>query len=123
VTTAHDELRALVQRYARAADTRDVVALEALFHPDAEIDGVRGPMPLAQWLDTMRAPRAAEFSMHMLGDPLIELDEPAGRGRLDTYGVVYAPDRTLGMRYIDDVELVEGRWLIRHRVSRAVWSR
>jgi SnoaL-like domain len=121
--SSHDELRALVQRYARAADTRDVAALEALFHPDAEIDGVRGTMTREQWLDTMRAPRAAGYSMHMLGDPLIELDERAGTASLDTYGVVYTPDRTLGMRYIDAVELVEGRWLIRHRTSRAVWSR
>jgi hypothetical protein len=120
---AHEELRAMVQRYARAADERDVPALEALFHPGAEIDGVRGPLPLAAWLDTMRAPRTAEYSMHMLGDPLIVLDERAGQAIVDTYGVVYAPDRTLGMRYIDDVVLVEGRWLIRHRRSRAVWTR
>ncbi len=121
--SAHEELRALVQRYARAADARDVPALEAVFHPEAQIDGVRGPMSLAQWLDTMRAPRAEGYSMHMLGDPLIVLDEPAGTATVDTYGVVYGPDRTLGMRYIDDVVLFEGRWRIRHRVSRAVWSR
>ena len=40
--TAHDELRALDQRYARAADARDVAALAELFHPDAEIVGSRG---------------------------------------------------------------------------------
>jgi hypothetical protein len=121
--TAYDELRALVQRYARAADDRDVPALEALFHPDAEIDGVRGPMTIAAWLDTMRTPRGDGYSMHMLGDPLITLDEGAGTATLDTYGVVYQPERTLGMRYVDDVVLTDGRWLIRHRVSRAVWSR
>jgi SnoaL-like protein len=121
--SASDELRAMVQRYARAADERDVPALERLFHPDAEIDGVRGVMPLSAWLDTMRAPRGEGYSMHMLGDPLIVLDEAAGTATLDTYGVVYAPERTLGMRYIDDVVSVDGRWLIRHRVSRVVWSR
>ena len=120
---AHEELRALVQRYARAADARDVPALEALFHPDAEIDGVRGPMPIAQWLDTMRAPRGEGYSMHMLGDPLIVLDAGGERATLDTYGVVYQPERTLGMRYVDEVERVDGRWLVRHRTSRAVWSR
>jgi SnoaL-like domain len=121
--TAHDELRALVQRYARAADERDIAALESLFHPDAEIDGVRGPMPFSSWLDTMRAPREGGFSMHMLGDPLIALNPGGTRATLDTYGVVYQPERTLGMRYVDDVQLVEGRWVIRHRTSRAVWSR
>ena len=48
---------ALVQRYARAADERDVDALAALFHPDATIEGSRGAQSLAEWLDTMRAPR------------------------------------------------------------------
>ncbi len=121
--SAHDDLRALVQRYARAADARDVAALEALFHPGAEIDGVRGVMPLAQWLDTMRGPRPEGYSMHMLGDPLIEVDVGAGRGTLDTYGVVYAPDRMLGMRYLDEVASARGEWRIRHRISRIVWSR
>ena len=123
MSAAHEELRALVQRYARAADERDVDALAALFDPGAEIDGVRGPMPVAAWLDTMRTPRGGDYSMHMLGDPLIVLDEAAGTATVDTYGVVYQPERMLGMRYIDDVALVEGRWLIRHRRSRAVWSR
>jgi hypothetical protein len=121
--SAHDDLRALVQRYARAADARDVAALEALFHPDAELDGVRGVMPLPQWLETMRSPRPEGYSMHMLGDPLIVLDEAAGTAALDTYGVVYAPDRTLGMRYVDDAVNERGRWVIRHRVSRIVWAR
>ena len=56
--TAHDELRALLQRYARAADERDVDALAALFHPDAEITGARGAQTLDEWLETMRAPRS-----------------------------------------------------------------
>jgi hypothetical protein len=121
--SAHEELRELVQRYARAADARDIPALEALFDPDAELDGVRGVMRLPQWLETMRTPRPDGYSMHMLGDPLIVLDEAAGKATLDTYGVVYAPDRTLGMRYIDDAVRAQGRWVIRHRVSRIVWSR
>ena len=36
----HEALRALGQRYARAADERDVDALAALFHPDAVIIGI-----------------------------------------------------------------------------------
>ena len=39
---AHDALRALLQRYARAADERDIDALAGLFHPEAEIAGARG---------------------------------------------------------------------------------
>jgi SnoaL-like domain len=126
-----DELRALVQRYARAADERDVDALRSLFHPDATVAGVRGPLPLAGWLDTMRAPRTFPTSMHVLGDPLIAVDEQAGTGRLDTYGVVYQlgdaaagqGDLTMGVRYLDTVVRLDGRWVIRDRVATTIWMR
>jgi hypothetical protein len=129
--TAADELRALVQRYARAADDRDIAALESLFHPDATIAGVRGPLPLSEWLDTMRAPRTFPTSMHVLGEPLIDLADGADVGRLDTYGVVYQlgdtkagqGDLTMGVRYLDDVARHVGRWVIRDRVARTIWMR
>jgi hypothetical protein len=129
--STHDELRGLIQRYARAADDRDLDALAALFHPDATIAGERGPLPLHAWLDTMCAPRTFPTSMHMLGDPVIDLDENAGSARLDTYGVVYQigdatagqGDLTMGVRYVDTVVHSDGRWVIRDRVARTVWMR
>lgn len=133
--TAHpspcEELRALVQRYARAADARDVDALAALFHPEAEIDGVRGPMGLGAWLETMAAPPSRAVSMHLLGDPLLAVDEEAGTASLDTYAVVFQigdqaagqTDLTLGIRYRDEAVRYEGRWVLRHRVARTVWMR
>ena len=129
--TAHEALRALVQTYARAADDRDVTELAALFHPEAQITGARGAQSLSEWLDTMRAPRAFPTSMHMLGDPLIIMEEGSGRARLDTYAVVYQlsepgsdqADLTLGVRYLDDVVLVEGRWLIHRRTASTLWMR
>ena len=125
----HEELRALVQRYARAADERDVDALRALFHPDAVVEGARGTLPIEQWLDTMRGPRTFPMSMHNLGDPLIELD--GDTAQLDTYAVVYQlgdtdagqADLTLGIRYLDDVVRHDGRWVVRHRVARNLWMR
>ena len=84
-----DELRNLLQRYARAADQRDIDALAELFHPDAAISGARGEQTLDAWLDTMRGPRTFPTSMHVLGDPLIELDEGGEQATLDTYAVVY----------------------------------
>jgi ketosteroid isomerase-like protein len=125
----HDALRTLVQRYARAADDRDVEALVALFHPDATVDGARGKQSIAEWLDTMRAPRTFPGSMHVLGDPLIELQ--GDRATLDTYAVVYQlgdhdagqADLTLGIRYLDDVVRHDGRWVVRHRVAKTVWMR
>jgi hypothetical protein len=129
--SAYEELRALVQRYARAADDRDVDALAALFHPDAVIDGARGTQTREAWLESMRAPRSFPSSMHVLGDPLIGLDEEAQRGTLDTYAVVYQlgdagagqQDLTLGIRYFDDVAVHEGRWVIRRRTARTLWMR
>jgi SnoaL-like domain len=127
----HDELRALVQRYARAADERDIDTLRSLFHPDATVAGVRGPLALDGWLETMRAPRTFPTSMHVLGDPLIAVDDDATTGRLDTYGIVYQlgdaaagqNDLTLGVRYLDTVVRLDGRWVIRDRVATTIWMR
>jgi SnoaL-like domain len=129
--TDADELRNLLQSYARAADGRDVDALAALFVPEATIQGARGAQTLDEWLDTMRSPRSFPASMHVLGDPLIELVEGTGRGTLDTYAVVYQlgdrdagqADLTLGIRYIDEVVRVDGRWLIRDRNAEILWMR
>jgi hypothetical protein len=129
--TPHDALRELLQRYARAADDRDVTALATLFHPEAEISGARGTLTLDDWLGTMRAPRAFPSSMHLMGDPLIEAGEQADHATLDTYAVVYqlgdpgssGQDLTLGIRYRDDAVLHEGRWVLRRRHAQTLWMR
>jgi hypothetical protein len=126
-----EELRSLLQRYARAADERDVDALAALFHPEAEVTGARGTQGIDEWLDTMRAPRTFPTSMHVLGDPLITLEPGAGRATLDTYAVIYqlsdlgsdGGDLTLGIRYLDDVERLSVGWVIRRRTARTLWMR
>lgn len=126
---APDELRALLQRYARAADDRDLGTLEALFHPEAEITGARGTMPLAEWLGTMAGPRAFPTSMHMIGEPLIDLDATGTAATVDSYAVVYqlaadgGTDLTLGIRYLDEAVLESGRWVIRRRRSETRWMR
>ena len=129
--SSHEELRALVQRYARAVDRRDLDALAELFRPDATLVGTRGAQTLEEWLDTLRGPRAFPISMHVLGDPLIALDESATEATLDTYAVVYqlsepgsgAGDLTLGINYLDRAVLADGRWAISHRESRTLWMR
>lgn len=68
--------------------------------------------------------------MHVLGDPLIELDVGAGTGRLDTYGVVFqrrgddaeGNHAQLGVRYIDDVVKLDGRWVIHKRQATVLWT-
>jgi len=127
VAEDHEALRALGQRYARAADERDVDALAALFHPDAVIIGTRGELDLEGWLDTMRGPRAFPTSMHVLGDPLIELD--GDTAHLDTYAVVHQlggegqGDMTLGIRYLDEAVRTDAGWVIRRRTASTVFMR
>lgn len=120
-----EALRALSQRYARAADDRDVEVLASLFHPEAVVNGARGEQTIAEWLEGMRAPRAFPTSMHHLGPPLIELAEGAQQGRMDTYAVVYqiGPEgsMTLGVRYLDEVVRHDGRWVIKARTATTRW--
>jgi hypothetical protein len=131
VISPHEELRALGQRYARAADERDVAALAELFHPEAEIVGSRGSQTVEEWLDTMRAPRVFPTSMHVIGDPLIVLNEAEQRATVDSYAVVYQlsdpgsgqGDLTLGIRYLDEVVDHGGRWVIRRRTAQTLWMR
>ena len=127
----HDELRALIQRYARAADRRDLDALATLFRPDATIVGARGTQSVARWLETMAAPRSFPTSMHVLGDPLIVLGRSGTEATLDTYAVVYQlsdpgsgnADLTLGINYLDEAAKEEGGWRITRRESRTLWMR
>ena len=125
----HEAIRALNQRYARAADERDVDALAAHFTQDATVNGTRGPMTIADWLDTMRAPRAWPTSMHVLGDPLIVID--GDTAHVDTYAVVHQladpeseqADLTLGIRYLDDLVRAPDGGAIRARTARTLWMR
>ena len=130
-TGDHEELRALLQRYARAVDERDVGALSELFHPEAELTGARGTETLGEFLTGMRAPRTFPTSMHVLADPLIQLGPGPDEAVLDTYAVVYqlsdpssdSGDLTLGIRYLDDAVRFDGRWVIRRRTSDTRWMR
>jgi hypothetical protein len=78
----------------------------------------------------MSAPRTFPTSMHLLGDPLIELDGDDD-GLVDTYAVIFQlgdrdagqSDLTLGLRYLDEVKRRDGRWVIRRRTARTLWMR
>jgi ketosteroid isomerase-like protein len=127
--TDSDQLRRLLQRYARAADARDVEALRALFRPDAIIQGARGEQSLEQWLQAMGEPRAYPVSMHVIGEPLIHIEGDAAD--LDTYAVVYQisdrteghRDLTLGIRYLDAAVRDQDGWRIRARRAETLWTR
>jgi hypothetical protein len=129
--TPYDQIRTLLQRYARAVDERDIDALSGLFHPGAEITGSRGTQSREEWLADMAAPRSFPRSMHVIGEPLVTMDGDGDRAAVDTYAVVYQlgdqgagqGDLTLGMRYVDQVVVFEGRWVIAHRQATMVWMR
>ena len=127
--TDHEALRAMIQRYARAVDARDVESITALFLPDATITGARGEQTLDEWLEIMRVPPTFPTSMHHMGDPLIDLDEGSHVASLDTYAVVYQfggegqSDLTLGVRYLDVVVRHDGRWVIKTRTATTLWMR
>ena len=127
-----EHLRALPQRYSRAIDARDIDAVAELFDPDGVVEGARGTMAVPAYLDNLRnAERVYESSMHVLGDPLIELGPASDSATMDFYGVVYQlrppgspePDLTLGMRYVDRVVRVGDQWRINHRKTTTLWMR
>lgn len=120
------------QRYARAVDVKDYDAVGALFDPAGSVEGMRGAAAVPAYLDGMRnSPAVFAASMHFMGDPLIDLAPGASEADVDTYAVVYqlrAPDDpkgdvTLGMRYVDRVVKIDGRWLIHHRKTHTLWMR
>jgi hypothetical protein len=126
-----EELRALLQRYARAADDRDTDALDALFHPEAVVIGSAGSLSKEEWLATMRAPRVFPQSMHVIADPLITVGDDGASANLDSYAVVFqlsdptsgAADLTLGIRYLDHVVRHEGSWVFLRRQATTKWMR
>jgi SnoaL-like domain len=126
-----EELRALLQRYARAVDNRDMDSLTVLFHSEAVIVGSGGSQALDEWLAAMRAPRAFPRSMHVIADPLIALGDDGASAELDSYAVVFqlsdpasgGADLTLGIRYLDHAVVHEGTWVFRRREATTLWMR
>ena len=127
-----EAIRSLPQRYARAVDAKDIDTVGTLFHPEAQVEGLRGAAPIGPYLDGMRnAPAVFAGSMHVLGDPLVTFTAGADEASTDTYAVVYqlreagAPegDLTLGMRYFDQLVRHDGAWVIVHRRTATIWMR
>jgi hypothetical protein len=125
-------LRTFPQRYSRAIDARDIDAVSELFDPDGVVEGARGTLPVPEYLDGLRTmPKTFASSMHVLGNPLIELEPGADAAHTDTYAVVYQLDRIaepggdmmLGMRYLDDFLRIDGQWKIHHRKAIMLFTR
>jgi len=127
--STNDQFRLLLQRYAHAADARDITTLEGLFHPDAMITGARGTQSLEQWLAAMRAPRTHPGSMHMIGEPLISHDDGSDRATMETYAVVYLISdaesgegtSSMGVKYHDEMILHRFKWMFWRRTMTILW--
>ena len=127
--STNDQFRTMLQRYAHAADARDLSALEALFHPEAEITGTRGSQTLEQWMASMSAPRTHPGSMHMIGEPLISHDDGSDRAIMDSYAVVYLwsdpdtgePISSMGVKYHDEMILYRFKWMFWRRTMSILW--
>jgi ketosteroid isomerase-like protein len=127
--TDSEQVRQLLQRFARAADARDVEGLKALFHPDATVDSLRGKQAFLDWLKGMEGPRIYPTSMHLIGEPLVHFD--GDTADLDSYAVVYQigdrdagqQDLTMGIRYLDQAVRDGQGWCIRARKVNILWTR
>lgn len=116
-------------RYARGVDRRDLAIVAACFAPEAAYDGALARGTIAQALPALaRAFTRYASTMHFIGNQLIELD--GDRARSETYTVAYhrlleppPRDRTVGIRYEDELARTGSGWCIVRRVVRLDWER
>jgi hypothetical protein len=123
---ALEEIRGLAQRYALAADGKDLEAMAALFVPDVD-NGRYGPgrEGVKRFYD--QSLRKFHCSVHLVANHVIDFD-----GDDHASGVVYCDARhhlldpehwfDEALAYFDTYERVESEWLFRRRRLRS-WYR
>ncbi|MEQ8841646.1 MAG: nuclear transport factor 2 family protein [Acidimicrobiales bacterium] len=124
-----EDIRRIPQRYARAIDERDIDALATLFHPNGEIVAGGRRQTVVDHLAELRdKPRTFAKSMHVLADPLIDVDVGNDAATMDVYAVVIqlervdgGADMALGVQYRHRLGRDAGGWLIVHRTSEILW--
>jgi hypothetical protein len=122
---AHEEIRALVARYAIATDSRDLDALVALFVDDVQVGrDAHGRDALKAFFD--ESLREVGITILNTGTHLIELDDddPPMRARGVVYcrGEIQVPDPDVGDRWVvqaiqyrDTYERRDGHWFFARR--------
>ncbi|AKK30865.1 nuclear transport factor 2 family protein [Mycobacterium sp. EPa45] len=118
---ARDEIRALPLRYANAIEARDIDGMAELFSPQARFGefGV-GPDGLRRLM--AGSLEGSLFAVILVANHLIELlDDDHATGQV--WAHCYAQTRADGfvdqlIRYDDQYERVDGRWLFAHRRHR-----
>ena len=126
-----DALRALNQRYSRAIDVRDMGELTALFDPADRSTARSGSSSVPDYLEMTRTlRRCSSRACTCSATHSSNTTEGSDTARLDTYAVVYqlgrvegGDDMVLGIRYLDDVRRIDGKWRIHHRQAVMLWAR
>ncbi|MEI8000528.1 MAG: nuclear transport factor 2 family protein [Actinomycetes bacterium] len=128
---AESEIRAVLLRYARGIDRLDLDLVRSCYHPDATDShgSFTGTVDeYCTWVE--RVLRRYDSTMHLLGNPLVELAGP-DRAAVETYGLSFhrtaggPPERNLvtGFRFVDRFDRRGGEWRIARRVAVTEWSR
>lgn len=125
-----EALRALIGRYSWAADNRDAVRLEALFHPDGLVDsGVIRAKPkafAAQFVEWLQQNTASVF--HAICDAQFDLAEDEATGDIQVLALcqmnqAHGSKRivTAG-RYADKYVVHGSRWVFSERIFKPQMS-
>ncbi|WP_432260578.1 nuclear transport factor 2 family protein [Cupriavidus sp. TMH.W2] len=121
------EIANLLYRYAELMDSGDLSGVAALFRnaklKSAGSDVLRDEVSmLDQWRRHVRIyPCGTPRTKHVITNPIIEIDEAAGRARCRSYYTVLQATDTLPLqvvaagRYHDEFEQTDGRWHFSYR--------
>ena len=128
--TAREDVGDVILRYARGVDRRDWDLVRSCFADDAAVEGSRFSGPIDEYLAMLRpGVEAFPTTMHFMGNQLAEID--GERASTETYAIAHhfadAEGReeriVMGVRYLDDLERRDGRWVIVHRRAISDWIR
>jgi hypothetical protein len=128
--TVREDVGDVVLRYARGVDRRDWELVRACFADEAMVEGSRFSGPIDEYLAILRpGVEAFPTTMHFMGNQLAEID--GDRASTETYAIAHhfadAEGRderiVMGVRYLDDLERRDGRWVIVHRRAISDWIR
>lgn len=121
------EITNLLYRYAEYIDSGDLAGAAALFeHARIETgdDGTEGAPAdtLATWEKVVRLyPCGTPRTKHVVTNPILEIDEAAGKASCRSYYTVFQSTDTLSLqpiaagRYHDEFERVDGKWRFSYR--------